>query len=476
MRGVNLSIQFHSVHGLVGANGAGKSTLIKILSGALQATSGQMMWKGNACQWHQPADARAAGVATMYQHIPLVPTLPVLDNVLLGHRNWLRLEGQLMEEFEQLLARVGYEIDARSLVGDLSIGQRQMVALLQAVARGADLVIMDEPTASLTQSEREVVFNTIRRLSQVEGTSFLYVSHFLEEVLDLTDTVTVLRDGQVVASAATSDWSESQLVEAMVGKKLLNIEREKSAGISAAAPIALEVSNLQSPDKIAGISFAIHQGEILGLAGFLGSGRSELLQAIFGADSRASGSVRVFGKEVPHTPAAAVRAGIALVPEDRGKQGLIRDWEIWRNISLPNLSMLSLFKILPQQEAEAARAEKACEALHIVAPSIDTEVSALSGGNAQKVVFAKWLYGNASVFLLDEPTSGVDIGAKADILELIRNFAREGKAVIVVSSEFEELLAVATRIMVMSKGRIVAERRVTDTSEDELVMLASGLG
>ena len=475
MRGVNLRILPHSVHGLVGANGAGKSTLIKILSSAIPATAGQMLWKGEICSWRKPADAQAAGVATMYQHIPLVPTLPVLDNVFLGRKGWLKVEHKLLAEFEQLLERIHYQIDAHTLVSELSIGQRQLVAILQALARGAELVIMDEPTASLAQQEREIVFRTVRRLSSREGTSFLYVSHFLEEVLALTNAITVLRDGQVVTEARTADLNEERLTEAIVGRKLLTIKRNTDARMSETPPIVLEVADLCSTDKVHDVSFKVRRGEVIGLAGFLGSGRSEMLRAIFGADARASGTVHVAGNVVRRSPAAAVKAGMALVPEDRGTQGLIKGWEIWRNISLPDLPALSSAKLLPRAGDERTRAIQARDALHIVTSSIDTEVDALSGGNAQKVVFAKWMYGQARVFLLDEPTAGVDIGAKADILELIRAFAREGKAVVVVSSEFEELLAVATRILVIRKGRIVAEREAAQTSEDELVKLAGGL-
>ncbi|WP_052889368.1 sugar ABC transporter ATP-binding protein [Thermogemmatispora carboxidivorans] len=474
MRGVNLRIHPHSIHGLVGANGAGKSTLIKILAGALEASSGEILWKGQRVRWRTPADARTAGVAAIYQHIPLVPTLSVLDNLLLGRRGWWRTERRHLAEIERLLSRVGYTIDPLVPVSELSIGQRQMVAILQALMRGAELVIMDEPTASLAQSERELVFRLVRQLCREGQTTFLYVSHFLEEVLHLTDRVTVLRDGQVVAEMETATLSEEQLIEAMVGKKLLSRRSGPPSG-GQEAPILLEVAHLHSPNKVKDVSFTVRSGEIVGLAGFLSSGRSEILHAIFGADAEARGLVRVAGRPVPRSPVGAVRAGLALVPEDRTRQGLIRDWPIWRNISLPDLAHLATAGLIPRWEREQERALRAMSALRIVAPSTAVPVDSLSGGNAQKVVFAKWMYGPVKVFLLDEPTVGVDVGAKAEILELIRRFAREGKAVVLVSSEFEELLAVAQRILVVHQGRIVAERLAAETSEDELVRLASGL-
>jgi len=463
-----------SVHGLVGANGAGKSTMIKIISGAITPSTGQILWKGAAASWRTPADARAAGVSTIYQHIPLVPTLPVLDNVFLGRGGWLRGRERLLAEYARLLERVGYSLDPLRTVADLAIGQRQMVAILQALAAGAELVIMDEPTASLAQGERELVFHTVRRLSDAGGTSFVYCTHFLDEVLRLTDRVTILRDGQVVAEEATADLTEERLVEGIVGRTLFHLEQAR-AGRPADAPVALEVRDLRSPRRLDGVSFAVREGEIVGLAGLLGAGRTEVLRAIFGADPDAQGTVRVGGRAVGRSPRAAVRAGIAFVPEDRNAQGLVGGWEIWRNTSLPDLQTLSRAGTFPTRAAERARAARAIVDLRIVARSPDTPVGALSGGNAQKVVFAKWLYGDARVFLLDEPTVGVDVGTKSDILELVRGFARAGKAVVVVSSEFGELLAMAHRILVIRQGRVVAERRAAETSEYELVALSGGL-
>lgn len=475
LRDVGMRVHQASVHGLVGANGAGKSTLIKIISGALRPTAGTILWKGANVHWTSPADARAAGISTIYQHIPLVPTLSVLENVFLWKGGVLRAEGQKLRQFEQLLDRIGYSIEPDALVGSLSIGQRQMVAIMQALAQGTELVIMDEPTASLASTEREIVFEVVRRLKERDHTSFIYCSHFLDEVLDLTDRVTVLRDGRDVLQEATDRLTESQLVEAIVGRKLLEVESAGPPTVESSAPAVLEVAGLSSPGRLEDVTFSVQEGEVVGLAGLLGSGRSEILQAIFGADPRAAGSVRVCGREVGHSPHAAVRSGIALVPEDRTKQGLIGFWEIWRNISLPALPKLSLGRWFPSATRERELAERAIKDLRIVAPSPDTAVSNLSGGNAQKVVFAKWMYSDALVLLLDEPTVGVDVGTKADILELVRRFARDGKAIVVVSSEFEELIALADRILVVRQGRIVTTRRASETSEHELVALAGGL-
>jgi ribose transport system ATP-binding protein len=361
-------------------------------------------------------------------------------------------------------------------VSELSIGQRQMVAIMHALAHGAELVIMDEPTASLAQGERELVFDTVRRLRDRDNVTFIYCSHFLDEVLSLTDKITVLRDGLVVADEPTAGLTDERLVDAMVGKHLASLESLRQRESREDAPSLLEVEGLDSPGRISNVSFTVHEGEVVGLAGLLGSGRSEILHAIFGSDRSAKGRVVLRGKEVSRSARVAVRSGIALVPEERMRQGLVPDWEIWRNTSLPDLTELSAGHALPSRAREVTRAERAIRDLRIVTRSADAPVSSLSGGNAQKVVFAKWLYGNPSLFLLDEPTVGVDVETKAEILELIRRFAREGKGAIVVSSEFEEILAVAHRILVISRGRIVAERRATETSEEELLALASGLG
>jgi ribose transport system ATP-binding protein len=476
LKGVDLTVERRTVHGIVGANGAGKSTLFKIVAGALPPTSGEIRWKGEMADWSSPAAPLAAGISTIYQHIPLVPTLSVLENVFLNDFRGLFARGRLLKRYRDVQDRVQYDLDPDLRVSELSIGQRQMVAIMHALAHGAELVIMDEPTASLAQGERELVFDTVRRLRDSDDVTFIYCSHFLDEVLSLTDKITVLRDGLVVADEPTARLTEDRLVDAMVGKRLASLESLRQRESREDAPPLLEVEGLDSSGRISDVSFTVHEGEIVGLAGLLGSGRSEILHAIFGSDRSAKGRVVLRGKEVDRSARRAVRSGFALVPEERMRQGLIPDWEIWRNTSLPDLTELSVSHALPSRAREVARAERAIRDLRIVARSADAPVSSLSGGNAQKVVFAKWLYGNPSLFLLDEPTVGVDVETKAEILELIRRFAREGKGAIVVSSEFEEILAVAHRILVISRGRIVAERHAAETSEEELLALASGLG
>ena len=474
LRGVSLAVHPGSVHGLVGANGAGKSTLIKIMCGVHPASSGLLRWKGQERTWRNPGEARSAGLATIHQHVPLVPTLSALENVFLDARGPWRTTTAMRGRFDELVERLGYPIDPDVLVGTLPIGARQMVAILQALASGADLVIMDEPTASLSESERLIVLNAVTRLAR-QGTAFLFISHFLDEVLEITDRVTVVRDGQVIVAEATVDVTEDGLVQAIAGRELLAVERSALTGtVRDQAPI-LQVEDLAAPVGIAGISFDVRPGEVVGLAGLLGSGRSEILRAVFGDDARATGTVRIDGRPVPRSARAAVAAGMAYVPEDRAGQGYHAGLPLWKNISLTDLERLSRGRAVPREDAERARAEQAVRDLGIKTSGVDALPTELSGGNAQKVVFAKWLYAETRVWLLDEPTAGVDVGAKADLLRLVARFAAEGRAVVIACSEFEELLSVATRVLVVRGGRVVAERAVHDTDESELLMLAHGL-
>lgn len=479
LRGVNLEIAPGRVHGLLGANGAGKSTLIKILSGAYGASKGEIIWRGEAVRWDSPKAANQMGVATVHQHIPLVPTLSILENIFLDDKGLWRRSSTLRTRFDQLCQRMGYWLNPDSTVSDLSIGQRQMVAIFQALGTGADLIVLDEPTASLALDERDLVYSAVRQLSKVEGKAVLFVSHFLDEVMALTDEVTVLRDGVVVMSAQTNDLNEGLIAEAIVGKQVAALEnrpRRHAAQRGATEVPRLTLKNLASPGSLQPLSLEVAPGEVVGLAGLLGSGRSEVLHAIYRADTYATGEVLLDGKPLGRSTGAAVAAGIGLVPEDRNRQGIIPDFEIWRNITLPALDEITTFGGVLSQKLERARGWSAIRALSIKASSPDILVTDLSGGNAQKVTIARWFFSDVKLFLLDEPTAGIDIGAKADILQLVRHLADEGRSVLIVSSEFEELLAVCDRILVMRDGRCIAERFADETSEHELLLLAGGHG
>lgn len=465
LRGVDLTVRAGKVHGLLGANGAGKSTLIKVLAGAIPASGGSIEWRGEPVRWTSPRAVRAGGMATIYQHIPLVPTLSVLENMLLEQRGGWRIDRVARDRAMAVAQSLGEPFDLDAIVGDLPIGTRQMVAIAQGLMSDPALLIMDEPTASLAGDEREQVYCTIRRLAG-EGRAVLFVSHFLDEIVALTDDVTVLRDGRAVLDARTADLDEAAIAAAIAGRSvtaLKRIERQPPAGDA-----LLDVRNLTSHGKLAPTSFSVAAGEIVGIAGMLGSGRSELLHAIFGADPAARGTVLLDGEAAGRDPAEAVAAGIALVPEDRAAQGFIPGMTIAENIALPYNDWL----IAPHRERAVATA--AIVDLAIKAPDAEALVGELSGGNAQKVVIAKWLTARTRVLLLDEPTAGIDIGARTDILRLIRRLADQGLAVLLVSSEFEELLAVTDRILVLRDGAIVAQVDPAATDEAGLIQLASG--
>lgn len=472
LAGVDLTIQPGRVHGLLGANGAGKSTLIKILSGALAPTGGDIRWRGERVSWTRPQAPREAGVATIYQHIPLVPTLTALENILLDQRAFLRHRADDRQRIGDVVASLGHPFDLDDLAGDLPIGARQMISIAQALAGGADLVVMDEPTASLAGDERQTVYDTIRRLAREEGKAILFVSHFLDEIMALTDEVTILRDGRAVLHAETADLDEARIAETIAGRAITALGRRKTR--SEPGPVRLEVDAVASPGKLAPTSFTLRQGEILGIAGVLGSGRSELMHAIFGADAHATGTVRLDGAEIGRYTDEAVAAGLALVPEDRAGQGFVPQMDIARNVGLGVMAQSGAGVRRVDAKDERRCAENAIRRLGIKTPGPHALVTELSGGNAQKVVVAKWLTDRTRVLLLDEPTAGIDIGARTDILLLVRGLADEGLPVILVSSEFEELLAICDRILVMRDGRVIGEADPNETSETDLTLMAGG--
>jgi ribose transport system ATP-binding protein len=472
LKDVSMAVRPGLVHGLVGGNGAGKSTLIKIIAGAEAPTSGTMTWRGEPAQFRRPADAVSSGIAVVHQQSPVAPGLNVIENVYLGHGagiSWL--PARRLEHFRTTCRRLDYVIDPFARVGDLSIGDRQMVSILRALATGAAMIVLDEPTASIGRAERQAVLQSARRLA-VSGTAVVFVSHFLDEIVAICDRVSVLRDGRLVDEMEEGAVDEDRILSGIVGERLEAIEKARPNKVMG-KPV-LEVSALTSATLSTPIDVELRAGEIVGLAGLLGSGRTELLRSIFGADRRVGGAVTVAGRGVAGRPGDAVRAGMAFVPEDRGGQGLIPEWEIWRNISLTDLGGLSKSGVL-DVAAERRRAQQACDDLGIVAESVDTPVNRLSGGNAQKVVFAKWIYRAPSVLLLDEPTAGIDVGGKADLIRLIRDVASRGAAILVAISDFDELLSVADRVLVMRHGDVVRDLDVTSIDTSSLTAMVGGL-
>ena len=471
--GVELEIGHGSIHALVGENGAGKSTLGKILAGVHRPDDGELWVDGRRVDYRSPRDALADRITVIAQEPTLVPHRSVQENVYLG------VEGgtagvvdsrRTARRFAALVKESGIELPARRLARTLPVADQQKVEILRAIAREAKLFVMDEPTSALTTDESARLFELIARLRD-QGATIVYVSHFLPEVLAVADTVTVLRDGKIVQTSPTADETPDRLVTAMLGRPL-DLTFPDKAPPPADAPVVLSVRGLARPPAVHEASFELRAGEIVGLAGLIGSGRSEVARALFGADRRSDGIVEVDGRPFDaRSPRAAIRRGVVMLPEDRKRQGLLMLRSIVENVTLPHLDDISTAGVMDRR-SERTRASELIGRLDVRRRSDTAAVNTLSGGNQQKVLFAKWLFRRPRVFILDEPTRGVDVGAKLAIYELIHSLAAEGIAVLLISSEHEEVLGLAHRVLVMRAGRIVAEFDRQTMSEEAVLRAA----
>jgi ABC-type sugar transport system ATPase subunit len=475
LTGIDLGIVQGSIHALVGENGAGKSTLGKIIAGVHRPDEGELWIKGRKVAYRSARDALADGVTLIAQEPTLVPHRSVLENVFLGVEETVAgvLEKRkIAERYDALVAETGIDLPAKKLARTLRVADQQKVEILRAVAREARFVIMDEPTSALTRDEADRLFELVRGLRK-SGTTIVYISHFLAEVLALADTVSVLRDGRLVKTSHAEAETPESLVTAMLGRTIGLAFPEKEPP-RAEAPVALSVRDLASPPAVAGVSFEIRAGEIVGLAGLIGSGRSEVARAIFGADVPRSGTVEVAGTPLRiRSPRQAIGKGVVMLPEDRKGQGLFMLRSILDNVTLPHLAEVSDVGIL-QPRPGTSRVNELITRLQVRTRSAKASVNTLSGGNQQKVLFAKWLFRRPVVFIADEPTRGVDIGAKTAIYALIKSLAAEGIAVLLISSEHEEVLGLAHRVLVMNSGRVVAEFDQATMNEDAVLRAAFG--
>ncbi len=469
---VSFGVAEGSVHALVGENGAGKSTLLKILSGAYTPDSGTIRLGGRPCRFANAAEALAAGIAVIYQEAQLVPEMTVAENLLLGQmparHGWLDKRA-MREAARAILAEVEEDINPNARVSSLPIAQRQMVAIAKALLRDAKIVAFDEPTSSLSRREVRRLFTIIRRLKE-RGRVIIFVSHRLEEVFDLCDSVTVLRDGRhVVTHESLAGLTHEQLVSHMVGRTITDIY-----GYSPRppGPPALEVEGLLGPGLAEPASLTVHQGEVVVVFGLVGAGRTELLKLIYGAARPTRGAVRVCGRASQiTTPAAAISCGIALCPEDRKREGIVPLRSVAENINLSVRRRFARWGLLDERR-ERDNARDHVARLAIRTPSLAQLAMNLSGGNQQKVVLARWLSERVKVLLLDEPTRGIDVGAKREIYDLIFNLAREGIGILAVSSELPEVLGIADRVLVMREGALVASVRREEATEELLLRLA----
>jgi ribose transport system ATP-binding protein len=470
LAGVDFDLRESEVHVILGENGAGKSTLIKVLGGVVQPDAGEIRIDGSPARITSAADAKARGIATIHQELALVPQLSVAENLLLGQlprRFGIVDRRALMRQAEELLDRVGATVDPLRIVGTMGVAQQQMVEIAKALSGEVRVLIMDEPTASLSGQETERLFELVRELAG-RGVGVIFISHHLEEVPEIGGRVTVLRDGATVGEVPATT-SRAELVRLMVGR---TIDAQYPHEPRKPQEPLLTVEHLTRHGVFEDVSFEVHAGEVLGIAGLIGAGRTELVRSIFGADPVDDGTVTVAGKRLRHgSPRAAREVGLGLVPEDRKTQGLVLGLSVAENLGLATLDVVSHGGLI-DRGAVRHRADRMVDSLGVHTPNLDVAVRTLSGGNQQKVAIGKWLLAESKVLILDEPTRGVDVGAKVEIYQLINGLTAAGGAVVLVSSELVEVLSMSDRLLVMAEGRITGELVAARATQEKVMELA----
>ena len=474
--GVTLDLHAGEVLALVGENGAGKSTLMKILAGAQPADAGEILIEGKPVSITSPRAAETYGIGMIYQEFNLVPSLSAVDNIVLGYeprRGPFLDERAARERATKVFAELGITLPLNVETSQLSVAQQQMIEIAKVLSRNARIIVMDEPSAALTDREIDRLFEIIKTL-KAKGVGIIYISHRLEELPRIADRITVLRDGRAIETRAMADFPPDDMVRAMVGRRLESHFPDLPS-VDPQAPVALAVRDLTRPPMVNGVSFEVRRGEIVGLAGLVGAGRTEIVRAIAGADAASAGEVEIEGSALrARKPADGIAAGIAFITEDRKAQGLVLGMSVRENVTLAHLRQFVGRDLLIDRGKEEASTQQYIEELRIRTPGPEQTVGNLSGGNQQKVVLAKWLLGNAKVFLFDEPTRGIDIGAKAEIYNLMVKLAQSGAAIVMVSSELPEVLGMSHRILVIRGGRIVRELSRAEATPDVVIAAATG--
>lgn len=471
---MQLQVKPGEILGLIGENGAGKSTLIKVLTGVYHPDRGEIYVNGEKKEFKNPNDSAAAGIACVYQELNIEKLLSVTDNVFIN--KWIKGKNGLLDykamhqKTREVMASLGQEVDPRKPAGTFGMGVQQMIEIAKAVLIDAKMIIMDEPTSSLGEKEVAQLMDTCRQL-KARGIGIVFVSHKLEELFELCDRVTVIRDGEYIDTRPIQEWDHDSLIAAMVGRTLDNLYPKE---FGKKGDVALKVENLQEAGVLQGVSFEAHYGEVLGFAGLVGAGRTETMRAIFGADHLDSGKIYIHGKEVKiKSPAQAIKAGIAFLTEDRKGQGLVLQESVRTNLVLANLKGYSSGAFLNNKKIDESCRESV-DSLRIKTPDGDERVGNLSGGNQQKVVIGKWINTDADIFIFDEPTRGIDVGAKVEVYNVINQLVKQGKCVIMVSSELPEILGMSDRVIVMREGRVMGEmERDTDNFNQESFMKAA---
>jgi ribose transport system ATP-binding protein len=472
LQGVSLTVREGQVHALLGENGAGKSTLIKILSGAYTKDEGQIFFEGKPVEIRAPQDAQALGISTIYQEFNLARDLTIAENIFLGHLpkkgfavDWDKVKAGSRE----ILNTLGVDLPVDTMVSTLSVAEQQLVEIAKSLNRQTRILIMDEPSAVLGEKDLDKLFQVVRSL-QARGIGIIYISHRLKEIFELADEVTVLKDGRYIDTKLVSEVTMDDLVKLMIGRDLKDVYPKRDP---APGEVLLEVNNISRSKLVHDVSFKLHAGEIVGFAGITGSGRTELVRTIFGADPF-RGEMKVMGKPYrPHSPAEAIKHGIALVTEDRKGQGLLLKQNVAINTTVSGLSRLTRFGII-QLGRERALVKKMIQELSIKTPGPNFIVVNMSGGNQQKVILARWLSVGTKILIMDEPTRGIDVGSKSEIYQIMHELTKQGVGVIMISSELPEVLGMSDRIMVMRQGTIVKELSRAEASEEAVMKYAVG--
>lgn len=472
---VTLDILPSEIHALVGENGAGKSTLMRALSGVSKIDSGTISWKGKPVEINQPRDAQQLGISMIHQELAIIPYLDVGKNIFLGREPQLKVSGvidwkKLYQQAQEQLDKLGLDINPKTPVESLTIAQQQMVEVAKALSMDASLIVMDEPTSALTEKEVDALFSYMKKLRE-NGVSIIFISHRLNEIQRVSDRITILRDGKWIGTSEVKDLSQNDIVKMMVGRE---VEQSTKKQAKPSSEVILQIKNLSSGDDVHEVTFDLHKGEILGIAGLVGAGRSALAEAIFGSRKITSGYMELGHKKVKFTsPKMAIEHGLGLVPEDRKAQGLFLNMAVWQNIVIAGIKKTTRFGFIRKAETQKI-STSLVDRLSIKTPSLGQQVKNLSGGNQQKVIIARWLSLKPKILILDEPTRGIDVGAKVEIHNLLKELATEGVGVLMISSELPEILGVSDRILVMKEGHLVAELDPELSSQDEIMQAAAG--
>ncbi len=472
---VSFDVRRGEVHALMGENGAGKSTLMKVLTGIYTKDAGTVTYEGREVCFTSPRDAQKAGIVIVHQELNMMGHLTVAQNIYIG-REWkkglLIDDARMNEEARKLFALLKIDIDPKETMARLTVGKQQMCEIAKAISHEAKIIVFDEPTAALTDTEIEQLFRIIRDLRQKQY-GIVYISHRMDEIKQITDRVTVMRDGQTVGTLITSECTKDDIVHMMVGRVIFD-EPKTCSRVAADAPVVLKVEHLNAGRMVRDVSFELRRGEILGFSGLMGAGRTETARALFGADPRDSGDVYVEGKKVSiHSPQDAVREGIGYLSEDRKRYGVVLKKSVTENSTLACLKDYVKTGGFIDGAAETRVTQKMVSALKTKTPSVSQMVMDLSGGNQQKVVLAKWLISNSKILIFDEPTRGIDVGAKQEIYELMNRLVQEGKSIIMISSEMPEILRMSDRIVVMCEGKKTAEFDVSEATQEKIMNAAT---